>query len=147
MGVRGSNRARPCMISSRDLFTTLGCYLWPMQKYDLAQKEQYGGWRKELDGKCHPHILTRCFGETEGGGQTLICHRKRGHNGALNHAGINIGDTGCSTRIACDMRTAIEECDEPVINFVRDIQGSKFLREGVRVEELLWLSIYPLPPL
>src|SRR6218665_4065966 len=59
MGGGGSNRARPC-ISSRDLLTfnfRLLCYLWPMQKYDLAQKKQYGGWRKELEGRCHLHIL------------------------------------------------------------------------------------------
>src|SRR6218665_3591493 len=36
----------------------------------------------------------------------------------------------------CDMRTTIEECDEPVINFVRDIQGSKFLREGVMTNRI-----------
>src|SRR6218665_424179 len=55
-GGGGSNRARPCMISSRD-FLTFNFRLLFMQKYDLAQKEPYGGWRKELEGKCHPHIL------------------------------------------------------------------------------------------
>src|SRR6218665_1400132 len=48
----------------------------------------------------------------------------------------DIGDTGCSTSITCDMRTAIEECDKPVINFIRDIQGSKFLREGVMTNRI-----------
>ena len=37
------------------------------------------------------------------------------------------------------MRIAIEECDEPVIYFIRDIQRKKFLREGVMANTIKYL--------
>src|SRR6218665_1391375 len=89
MGGGGSNRARPCMISSRDLLTfNLGCYLWPMLKYDLAQKEQYGGWRKELEGKCHPQkgkkVNVRLYSTSSvGPGAYLRCLRWHCHTSAV----------------------------------------------------------------
>jgi len=58
-GGGGSNRVRPCMISSRDLltFNFRLLFMAHAEIWFSSKGTVYGGWRQELEGKCHPHIL------------------------------------------------------------------------------------------